>query len=129
MVLDGHIFSLFGLYDFVRAVSEKSDKKSHELAKKLFDDGVESLINYLPEFDMDYWFRFNLCKMEHYPEIDPCTIGYLRLIIHQFNILHQITNQAEILIYLKKLKKYDKISNIVKMYFEKYKALKKLSRL
>lgn len=43
MVLDGHIFSLLGLYDFYRAVKPDIDERGNKLAKELFDEGLNSL--------------------------------------------------------------------------------------
>jgi hypothetical protein len=129
MVLDGHIFTLFGIYDFIRAVSKEKDPEYHGLASDLFNEGIDSLIKWLPEFDLGYWIRFNMCKMDHYPEIDPCTIGYLRLIIIQLRALYLITDRKEFLSYSEKFKNYDKPINIFKMYLLKYKALKKINRL
>ncbi|MBU1679649.1 MAG: D-glucuronyl C5-epimerase family protein, partial [Bacteroidetes bacterium] len=123
LVLDGHIFSMLGLYDFIRAVPE------NQLAKDLFNDGINALIKFLPEFDMGYWLRFNLCQMEHYPQIDPCTIGYLRLVLIQLKLLYEITKNDEFIKYYNKFKRYDKPGNILRMYLVKYKALKKLNRL
>jgi len=129
MVLDGHIFSLFGLYDFVRAVPENLDPENHNLAKSLFEEGIKSLLNFLPEYDMGFWLRFNLCKMDHYPKIDPCTIGYIRLVNLQLKVLYIITGNESILEFQKKITGYDNIFNIIKMYPIKYKALKSLNRL
>jgi hypothetical protein len=129
MVLDGHIFSLFGLYDFVRAVSVNIDRENHELAKQLFELGIKSLKYWLPQYDMGYWMRFNLCKMEHYPKTDPCTISYLRLLRTQLDVLLDLTGEAVFQIYSWKLKKYDRLINILRMYPVKYRALKRLKRL
>ena len=129
MVLDGHIFSLLGLHDFVRAVTEELDSESHSLAKDLFDEGIESLIKWLPEYDLGFWVRFNMCKMEHYPKVDPCTIGYLRLITLQLKLLSKLTGRNEFIEYYEKFRQYDKFVNILKLYPIKYKALKKLNRL
>jgi len=129
MVLDGHNFALFGLFDFVRSVTPGTNAKAHDLAQELFKKGVDSLLNWLPEYDMGFWLRFNLCQMEHYPEIDPCTINYLRLIIAQLNILYHITGSDKILTFSEKFKQYDRFPNILRMYFIKYKVLKKLNRI
>lgn len=129
MVLDGHIFSLFGLYDFVRAVPKEIDAENYELAKSLFENGIKSLINFLPDYDMGFWLKFNLCKMPHYPKIDPCTIGYIRLVHLQLNVLYKITNNSFLLDFQKKISGYDNLANIIKMYFIKYRALKTLNRL
>lgn len=127
-VLDGHIFSLFGLYDFIRTTKE-SDSIAYKEAQELFNDGVSALIDLLPEYDMGYWVRFNLCELEFYPKNDPCTIGYLRLIIKQLLILHEITGVKDLKDYSLRFKKYDRLPNIIRMYFAKFKALKKLNRL
>ncbi|MGD9899302.1 MAG: D-glucuronyl C5-epimerase family protein [Calditrichaceae bacterium] len=129
MVLDGHFFSLFGLYDFVRAVPESIDTEAHLLAKKLFDDGMMSLTHWLPEFDLKYWLRFNLCRMDHYPETDPCTIGYLRLINAQLKILSRISGNDFLSQFQLKIENYDHIYNIARMYPVKFNALKKLNRI
>jgi hypothetical protein len=129
MVLDGHIFSLFGLHEFSRAVSPDIDKPSHDLSRKLFADGIESLLYFLPEYDLGYWLRFNICRMEHYPLVDPCTVGYLRLVTTQLKVLYHLTNNNLINEWYLKIRTYDRLSNILKMYSEKYRALKKLNRL
>ena len=126
MVLDGHLFSLLGLYDFYRAV--ESPPLSIQ-AKKLFDEGIESLINWLPEYDMGYWLRFNMCKMDHYPKIDPCTIGYLRLVSLQLRLLYLLTQNETLKKYYSKFEKYDKPYNILKSYIVKFKALRQLGRI
>jgi hypothetical protein len=129
MVLDGHIFSLFGLNDFTRAVTKDIDKEYNEKAKGLFNEGIESLLKWLPEYDLGFWLRFNMCKMDHYPDIDPCTIGYLRLITIQLRVLFLITGNKEFQMYSEKFRNYHKPFNILKMYSVKYKALKKINRL
>ena len=129
MVLDGHIFSMLGLYDYFRAVPELVDGENKKLAIELFNEGVNSLINWLPEYDMGYWLKFNMCRMEHYPEIDPCTIGYLRLVLLQLELLYRITAREELFKFKSKFGQYDTITNKLKMYPVKYKALKKLDRI
>ena len=78
---------------------------------------------------MGFWLRFNLCKMEHYPKIDPCSIGYIRLIKLQLKILFEITGEKTLSDFQKKISEYDNFYNIIKMYLIKYKALKTLNRL
>jgi hypothetical protein len=129
MVLDGHIFSLFGLFDFVRSVTAQIDSEAHKIASDLFEKGSVSLINWLPEYDLGFWVRFNLCRMAHYPAIDPCTVGYLHLIIEQLKILADITGRTEFLAYAAKFKDYDNYRNILRMYRVKYQALKQLNRI
>jgi len=129
-VLDGHGFSLFGLHDFMRASREEpSLKVAHELAYRLFNEGVEGLIQQLPRFDLKYWIRFNYCDLPNYPQDDPCTIGYLRLVLLQLKVLHEITGRAELQFYQEKFSRYDTLTNILKMYRTKLKTLRKLNRL
>ena len=128
-VLDGHGFCLFGLYDYICAVPENKNPNGHALALHLFNEGIEGLIRQLPKFDMGFWPRFNRCDLPGYPQDDPCTIGYLRLVRQQLLILHKITGKEELLFFSKKFYQYDRITNILKMYCHKFKALKKLNRL
>ena len=128
-VLDGHIFSLWGLYDFIRVIDKEKDQEAHLLSKELFDKGIEGLINSLPKYDMGFWVLFNRCDLKHYPKKDPCTIGYLRLISRQLEILYKITNRKELKDYSTKFSKYDRLTNIIRMYFIKFRALKQLQRL
>jgi hypothetical protein len=128
-VLDGHGFSLFGLYDFVRAVPKSLDEESHLLAKKLFDEGIQGLEKQLPKFDMGFWMLFNRCPLAHYPKKDPCTIGYLRLVTAQLKILDSMVESEIFKNYIKKMIRYDNLFSILRMYPIKFLALKKLNRI
>ncbi len=128
-VLDGHNFCLFGIYDAVRAITPEIDYEAHLLAKAIFEKGVEGLAKRLPDYDMNYWMRFNICDLDFYPKNDPCTIGYLRLVQAQLRILHQITGHEVLKEYADKLKHYDRLPNILKMYRQKFIALRKMNRL
>ncbi|MCJ7813660.1 D-glucuronyl C5-epimerase family protein, partial [bacterium] len=123
LVLNGMIFSLCGIYDFVRVFPE------NDQAQKLFSDGIQTLKNILPEYDLGYWSRYNLCKAQWYPEVDPATVGYQRLHVLQFNMLHQLTGESIFKTYAELFQKQDNIYNMIKMYKVKYSALKKLKRL
>lgn len=128
-VLDGCCFCLFGIYDAVRAIRPEVDAEAHHLAKTIFDKGIKGLVKRLPDYDMGYWMKFNLCELDFYPQNDPCTIGYLRLIRGQLDILYKITGQQELKTYADKMKHYDRLPNIVKMYKQKFAALRKMNRL
>lgn len=123
LVLNGMIFSLCGVYDFVRVFPE------NKLAGKIYEDGICTLKNILPEYDLGYWSRYNLCKAEWYPEIDPATIGYQRLHITQLEMLFKLTGEKIFNEYAEKFRAQDNLTNIVRMYLNKYKSLKKLKRL
>lgn len=128
-VLDGHGFCLFGIYDAVRAITPEVDNEAHTLAKAIFEKGIEGLAKRLPDYDMGYWMKFNICELDFYPKNDPCTIGYLRLVGAQLSILHKITGNTTLEKYAKKIKAYDRIPNIVRMYKQKFVALRKMNRL
>ncbi|RKY56046.1 MAG: hypothetical protein DRP93_02170 [Candidatus Neomarinimicrobiota bacterium] len=123
LVLNGMLFALCGIYDFVRVFPDDIE------ARKIFDDGIATLESILPEFDMGYWSRYNLCKAEWYPNIDPATIGYQRLHATQLELLFRMTGKAIFETYAKRFRKQDTLLNIIRMYKVKYKALKLIGRL
>ncbi len=123
LVLNGMIFSLCGVYDFMRVFPE------NKLAEKIFSDGIQTLINILPEYNLGFWSKYNLCKANWYPEIDPSTIAYQRLHITQMRLMFKLTGEKIFKIFAEIFHKQDNIINALKMYFIKYKALKKIGRL
>ena len=126
-VLDGHMFALFGVYDMVRASGE--DEKSNTRARSIFDIGIEGLKNWLPQYDLGYWVRYNQCELENYPVDDPCTIGYLNLVTAQLDILSKISGEGALATYARKFRGYRKMSNVIRMYIKKFNTLRKLNRL
>lgn len=128
-VLDGHIFSLFGLYDYVRAIPIEIDAEGHHQALKLFNEGIEGLLQSLPKYDLGYWILFNRCEVPGYPAYDPCTINYLQLIIQQIKVLYMITGRDEFNRYRERFENYLGWTNIYKMYRTKFRALQNLNRI
>jgi hypothetical protein len=127
--LDGHIFSLFGIFDYVRAVPVAVENDGAQFAKRLFADGIQGLLKALPKYDLGFWVRVNRCEVPGYPEYDPCTINYLQLICRQLEIMHKITGEQKFAEYADQFKSYIKWSNIFKMYKLKFQALINLNRL
>ena len=123
LVLNGMIFSLWGLYDYKRVFPQ------NKIASDCFEKGINTLEKILPEFDMDYWSRYNLCKADWYPDPDPATIGYQRLHITQLKVMHKLTERNVFKKYADLFFNQDTASNAIKMYKTKYKALKKINRL
>ncbi len=123
MVLNGKIFALCGLHEFIRVFPNNT------LAKKLFYDGLETLKKVLPKYDIGFWSRYNLCKAEWHPKVDPATISYQRLHVNQLNMLFQLTGEHIFKQFSQKFEKQDNYYNALKMYMIKYKALKKIGRL
>ena len=94
LVLNGMIFSLCGLHDFVRVFPK--DK----LARILFDEGIQTVRNILPVFDLGYWSRYNLCEADWYPKTDPATFNYQNLHIVQMQLIFKWTNDPLSLIHI-----------------------------
>lgn len=123
LVLNGMIFALCGVYDFVRVFP--GSKK----AVKIFDDGIKTLEKILPEYDLVYWSRYNLCKAEWYPDTDPATIGYQRLHVTQLEMLYRLTGKDIFRNYARVFERQDTFLNAVRMYKNKFRALKHIKRL
>ena len=123
LVLNGHIFALCGLYDFVRTHPQ------HSIARKLFDDGVNCLATALPHFDMGFWSKYSLCQADFHPPVDPSTIGYHCLHIVQLDLMHQLTGNKVFRHYADRWQSFLTKKNVLKMYLIKYRALKKMNRL
>ena len=122
MVLDGFLFTLCGLYDAVRALESTR-------AQMLFNAGIETIKKWLPLYDLGYWMRYNYCREDFYPDPDPATIGYLRLVITQLKMFSRLTGDVALKSWAEHFEQYDRLPNIVRMYAAKYKALKKMNRL
>ena len=123
LVLNGMIFALCGVYDLVRAFPE------NQTAKQVFDNGIKTLEKILPRFDMGFWSKYDLCEADWYPILNPATIGYQRLHATQLELLYIITQKEVFKTYAEKFRNQDKLSNIIKMYKIKYRALKTIGRL
>jgi len=123
LVLNGKIFALCGIQDFKRVFPE------NETAKKIFNDGIETLKNVLPEYDLGYWSRYNFCTAEWHPDIDPATIGYQLLHVVQLRMLYQLTGENIFNEYAEKFMSQKTFANVLKMYRVKYRSLKKIGRL
>ncbi|MBW6458022.1 MAG: D-glucuronyl C5-epimerase family protein [FCB group bacterium] len=123
LVLNGMIFSLCGIYDFVRVFPGNIQ------ARKIYEDGIRTLENILPQYDLGFWSKYNLCADARYPEIDPATIAYQRLHVDQLEMLYRLTEKAIFKRYADIFRRQDTFSSAVKMYRIKYSALKKIGRL
>lgn len=123
LVLNGFIFALCGLHEFTRVFPENT------LAMELFNDGLDTLEKILPEYDMGFWSRYNLCRANWHPAIDPATVSYQRLHATQLKMLHKLTGRPVFNTFSEHF--YNQIStvHVLRAYAIKYKALKKIGRL
>ena len=80
-ILNGFIYSLFGVYDFYKA-------SDNEKAKKTWDKGIQTLVNKLEKYDMDgEWSKYDL-----FEEL-PAQPFYHRVHVKQLKVLHSITEE------------------------------------
>ncbi len=82
-VLNGAIFSLFGLYD-LSLINKDSN------ARFLFENGVENIIQLLKFYDLGYWSRYDLYN---YPIVNPASYTYHNLHIEQLKALYILTGR------------------------------------
>jgi len=99
------------------------------LAKKLFEEGLKTAENALPDYDLGFWSRYNYCQANFHPAVDPATVTYHRLHISQLTVLSRLVSSSIFDEYLEKWQAYDKLINMFRMYLLKYKSLKKIGRL
>jgi hypothetical protein len=123
LVLNGMIFSLFGLFDFCRV------HPAHRLGRELASSGIDTLIKILPQFDLGFWSRYNLCQADWYPRIDPSTISYHNLHILQLTVLFHITHHEIFRRYAEIMSRQIRPWNLIHSLLLKYRALKKLNRI
>ena len=123
LVLNGHIFALFGLYDFCRVFPENN------ISKNLFNSGVQTVLNAIPDFDLGFWTRYNYCVADFYPSIDPATLTYQRLHIMQLRVMYSIFQDNYFDEVLQMWTKQINAFNYLRSGYIKYRALKKLNRL
>jgi heparosan-N-sulfate-glucuronate 5-epimerase len=97
-VLNGFIFSLFGLYDLF--LYNKNNK-----AEYLFNKGADSLKKLLPYFDIKYWTRYRLME---YPRKYYSSYTYHILVVEQLKVMHYLTGETEFMDYSDKWYKYSK---------------------
>ncbi len=97
-VLNGFIFSLFGLYDLYLTTKDKR-------AKELFTQGVGSLLKLLKFFDTGIWSQYNLYR---YPQVYLSSYKYHRLHIEQLKVLSILTKEKELEYYYFTWKEYDR---------------------
>ncbi len=83
-ILNGFIFALWGLYDYVRVTQEAR-------VRALLEPGLATLRATAPQFDTGYWTRYSL-KPEQYL----ATRFYHQLHIDGFRIFHQLTGDPSL---------------------------------
>lgn len=95
-VLNGFIFSLFGLYDLILL-------NNSPRASELFYKGILSLKKLLPFYDTGYWCRYYLFD---YPKEYVASFTYMSIVFEQLSSLYYLTGEQIFLEYSKKWKEY-----------------------
>lgn len=95
-VLNGYIYTIFGLYDLYRVTGDQSVKKD-------IDDCIKTLKKNLHLFDAGYWSYYDLLKKE-------LVRYYYQKNVHvpQLDVLFQLTNEP---VFLKYKKKWERTIN------------------
>ena len=102
-VLNGMISSLWGLYDLHYYYNS-------EVAKKLFDSGIEFLENNLESYNASFWTRYSLAEPKlsnRYVLVSP---WYQKLHAVQLKSLCDITNSKEICFHAEDIKRQEQSS-------------------
>lgn len=79
-VFNGFLYAMWGLHDLVRLNDDDE-------ARKLYNEGLATFIDWLPRFDIGYWSLYHLS--EGLP--NPATIHYHRLHLDQLEVMHALT--------------------------------------
>jgi len=80
-ILNGFIYSLFGVYDLYEATGNKK-------AKEIWDGGIKTLVNKLDEYDMDgAWSKYDLFEQL------PAQPFYHQVHVKQLNELYLLTDE------------------------------------
>ncbi len=95
-VLNGFIFSLFGLYDFYLVSKNKN-------AEHLFRQGIDSVKKLLPYYDTGYWARYYLFD---YPKEYVASFTYISIMFEQLKVLYYLTGEEIFNHYSVKWKQY-----------------------
>jgi heparosan-N-sulfate-glucuronate 5-epimerase len=86
-VLNGMIFALFGLWDFVRAQPDDARAADN------FEHGVATMEALLPLYDTGWWSLYDLYHLEVPTPRNPCTAHYHDIHIKQLRVMHAITGR------------------------------------
>jgi heparosan-N-sulfate-glucuronate 5-epimerase len=104
-ILNGFIFALLGLYDFLRLFDNTEDRK-------LYDEGIATLENCLQYYDLGYWSRYHL----QYDKYLASTY-YHDIHIIQLYLLYRITGSETFLNYSNKWQSYKESKRCLFRYF------------
>lgn len=95
IVLNGWIFSIFGIYDYLLI------KNQDELIKKIYNKTVNTLIQNLENFDLGYWSKYDI-------ESKIASPFYHKLHSPLLYVLEELTGEDKFKLYAEKFERYEK---------------------
>lgn len=114
-ILNGFLWAIWGLYDYYLYTSDPQ-------AKKIFDDGVATLIHYLSSYDTGFWSLYEHSGTKMHMLASPFYHG---LHIVQLRVMEKITGEKLFIQFADKWERYQ--SNLLYRYFALlYKAIFKV---
>jgi len=114
-ILNGFLWAIWGLYDYYIYTNEPK-------AKDLFDQGVKTLIHYLPTYDTGFWSLYEYAGKKMMMLASPF---YHSLHIVQLRVMSILTNQEIFETYTDKWKSYQ--GNFLNRYYSlMYKVIFKI---
>lgn len=109
-ILNGHIFSLWGLYDF--AIYQNDER-----VMKLFEEGTHTLKKFLPRYDLGFWSRYGLYP---HPKPNVASPFYHELHIAQLRAMFKLTSVPEFREYADRFEtQFDSWFYFVRAFFHK----------
>ena len=89
-VLNGHMWALFGIWDYFRVTKDVT-------AKRMFEDGMLALTKELPKYDLGYWSVYSQDN-----RVDMVGGNYQAFIIEQLRVLQSISSNPSLSSYIKR---------------------------
>ncbi|MDW1575885.1 D-glucuronyl C5-epimerase family protein [Vibrio sp. Vb2880] len=119
-VLNGFMFSIFGIIDFAYFTNDKQ-------AYKVLDECLDSLSNILEKYDTGKWTTYDLNHIEYEERIRPCTVHYQFIHVNQLKALYYMTGRKELMDTAVEWENYYKNkSNLISVYYNKFRGIFKL---
>lgn len=94
LVLNGWIFSLWGLFDYLKAYDD-------DLVRKIYLKSLDTMKEILPQFDTGYWSKYELGKRISSP-------FYHKLLISQLEVMYELTGEKVFMDYADKFNAYSR---------------------
>lgn len=92
IVMNGWIFSLWGLLDYVKVTNDADVIAAYEKS-------LETLVRYIPHYDLGYWTRYDYSERIAAP-------FYHKLHIDQFAVMYELTGKEIFKQYKEKFERY-----------------------